>query len=134
MSDSEGEVDFQRYVERIQMLASTRKLKQNTASEFIRLGLESMEAISMIKKDDMPTFNIPLGQQNVLMRAVGKTLTEGRGEAGNMADTLPRELENEATQRTSARIQNGGTNNKDGDGVNTKDCDDVKNKDGGAHQ
>ncbi|CAC5382071.1 unnamed protein product [Mytilus coruscus] len=68
------------------------------------------------------------------MRAVRKTFMDGRGEAGNMADTHPLELENEATQRTSARIQNGGTNNQDGDGVNNKDGHDVNNKDGGAHQ
>ncbi|CAC5376951.1 unnamed protein product [Mytilus coruscus] len=127
-SDSEGEVDFPHNVEREQMWASTMKLNPNTASELIRLGFDSMEAISMIEKDDMPAFNIPLGQQKVLMRAVRKTFKDGRGEAGNMADTHPFELENEATQKTSARIQNGGTNNQDGDGVNNKDGDDVNNK------
>lgn len=70
----------------------------------------------------------------MLMRAMGKTFKGGRGEAGNMADRHPVELENEATQSTSARIQNGGTNNQDGDGVNNKDCDDINNKEGGAHQ
>ncbi|XP_052082957.1 uncharacterized protein LOC127720417 [Mytilus californianus] len=132
-SDSEGEVDFPRNVEQVQMWASTMKLNPNTASELIRLGFDSMEAISLIEKEDMPAFNIPLGQQKVLMRAVGKTFKDGRAEAGNMADTHPYGNENKATQRTSARIQNGGTSNQDGDGVNNKDGDDVNNKDGGAH-
>ncbi|CAC5383089.1 unnamed protein product [Mytilus coruscus] len=46
------------------MWASTMKLNPNTASELIRLGFDSMEAISMIEKSDMPVLNIPLGQQN----------------------------------------------------------------------
>lgn len=57
-SDSEGEVDLPRNVERVQMRTSTINLNPNTASELIRLGVDSMEAISMIEKEDKPVFLI----------------------------------------------------------------------------
>lgn len=130
MSDSsEQEIDNP---ERVKLWAAAMKLNEHTATELLRLGFDTMEAVSTIEREDLPTFKIPLGQKKVLMKAVKKTFQSdseaeqsGKAEGSNMAATAHSDGQIEATHPAglaSDTTQNGGNLTS---GIN--------NQDGGAH-
>ncbi|CAC5359559.1 unnamed protein product [Mytilus coruscus] len=57
--DSDREVEIFNDSDRVKLWEATMKLNDNTSSELLRHGFDTMEAISMIESEDMPTFNIP---------------------------------------------------------------------------
>lgn len=103
-------------VERVKLWATTMKLSEDTATELINQGFDSMEAISTIEKDDLTRFRIPFGQQKVLWKAVSKTFLAK--EADKMAATHAEVVTD------GANLKEGGSGNKGGGSAN---------KDGGAH-
>ena len=66
MDSEDCEVRIMSDVDFVKMWVATMKLNHNTAEELLRHGFDTMEAISMIDKDDLPMFEILLGQQKVL--------------------------------------------------------------------
>ena len=121
-SDDEVEVSISPKTDedRVRMWASTMKLNNRTADELIRLGFDTMEAVSTIEKEDMPSFNIPLGQQKVLLKAVNKTfvtndvtLDEAMGGAISAGDTE----NNRDGDWTQPKISEGCDNNSGPDQV-----------------
>ncbi|CAC5380696.1 unnamed protein product [Mytilus coruscus] len=107
--DSDREVEIFNDSNRVKLWAATMKLNDNTSSELLRHGFETMEAISMIESEDMPSFNIPLGQQKVLLRALEKTFKTGRDENGGS-------ISNGASMRNTSEIGGGVTTREIGGG------------------
>ena len=155
MENEDLEVRIMSDIDRVKMWAATMKLNENTAEELIRHGFDTMEAISYIEKDDLPTLRLPLGQQKVLIKAVKKTF--GHSETDSVSSEkvvrgggiILQEKDGGPSggilsdKHGSANIQDGGVlgNQNGGDTSsvhNNKDGGDTSsvqnNKDGGAHR
>ena len=112
-SNSDREVEIFDDSDRVKLWAATMKLNDNTSLELLRHGFDTIEAISMIESEDMPTFNIPLGQ--FLLRALQKTFKTGQDENGGS-------ISNGATMHNTSE-SGGGVTREIGGGVYNKDGD-----------
>lgn len=137
--DSDREVEIFNDSDRVKLWAATMKLNDNTSLELLRHGFDTMEAISMIEPEDMPTFNIPLGQQKVLLKALQKTFKTGRDEnGGSISNGATMHNTSESGGGVTRQIR-GGVYNKHGDSGTSVNIQDggrntsINIQDGGPH-
>ncbi|CAC5425548.1 unnamed protein product [Mytilus coruscus] len=73
-------------IERVKIWAASKKINDLTAAELIKLGYDSMEALSLVCPADLTKSKIPIGQQRLVLRAVKATFSMNDA---NSAGTLP---------------------------------------------
>ncbi|XP_062570068.1 uncharacterized protein LOC134232131 [Saccostrea cucullata] len=98
-SDGENEISVTVGEEAVRKWASAKKLSQKTTDALITIGYDSMEALSLLTKDDLLDSNIPIGQRNLLLHCIKNTFPLGPA-AGSKPQHQPREHDN--TQSSSA--------------------------------
>ncbi|CAC5414591.1 unnamed protein product [Mytilus coruscus] len=131
MSDDE-DVAFMTTAERqssdkVRAWANVMKLTEATADAILELGFNSMEALFLIKAEDLIETNIPIGQKKFLLKAVKKTFThEINGEFAGMASTSRACAQRGDVEFQDGEFGNASGGNKDGGSSGT-------NKDGGFH-
>ncbi|CAG2200278.1 unnamed protein product [Mytilus edulis] len=72
-------------IDRVKKWAASKKVNEHSAAELIRLGYDSIEALSCLLPEDLTKSKIPIGQQRLLLRAVKSTFPAESGSESNMA-------------------------------------------------
>jgi hypothetical protein len=74
---SEDEVTVLVGEQAIRKWAEVKKLSNRTADMLIDMGFDSMEALSLLTKDNLEHSHIPIGQCKLLLHAVERTFPLG---------------------------------------------------------
>ncbi|CAC5365146.1 unnamed protein product [Mytilus coruscus] len=94
-------------IEKVRAWATAKKLDEHTADQLLINGFNSIESLSLLTLEDIQTFDIPLGQEKMLMRAVDKTFVKETQVSGasNMA---PDDAEPQSDRRAGSSITGSG--------------------------
>ncbi|CAC5418431.1 TTN [Mytilus coruscus] len=94
-------------IEKVRAWATAKKLDEHTADQLLKNGFNSMESLSLLTLEDIQTFDIPLGQEKMLMHAVDKTFVKETQVSGasNMA---PNDAEPQSDMRAGSSITGSG--------------------------